>query len=145
MAKTVTTLEDLAAVAQGSVVELPPFAEGVPFVARLRRPSLMILAKSGKIPNALLDQANSMFFGQGSNGRRKIDQDSLKQTVEIIEVLCEAAFVEPTYKQLKENGIELTDDQLAFVYEYTQKGVNALGSFRSEQEYSANTEAGNEV
>ena len=144
MAKTVTTLEDLIAVAQGSVVELPPFAEGVPFVARLRRPSLMMLAKSGKIPNALLEQANSMFFGQRSNGR-KIDQDALKQTVEIIEVLCEAAFVESTYKQLKENGIELTDDQLAFVYEYTQKGVNALGSFRAEQEYSANTEDSGEV
>lgn len=144
MNKTITTLEDLAVVAQGTVVELPPFAEGIPFVARLKRPSLMLLAKSGKIPNALLEQANSMFFGQKSNGR-KIDQDALKQTVEIIEVLCEAAFVEPTYKQLKENGIELTDDQLAFVYEYTQKGVNALSSFRSEQEHSKNTEAGNEV
>ena len=144
MSKTITTLEDLAVVAQGAVVELPPFAEGIPFVARLRRPSLMLLAKSGKIPNTLLEQANSMFFGQRSNGR-KIDQDALKQTVEIIEVLCEAAFVEPTYKQLKENGIELTDDQLAFVYEYTQKGVNALSSFRPEQEHSKNIEAGNEV
>ena len=87
----VTTLEDLANYKEGTVVELPPFGPDQPFVARLRRPSMMALAKAGKIPNALLDSANKLFFG--NNSIKKYDQDSLKQVFEIIDILCEERIV----------------------------------------------------
>lgn len=127
----VTKLSDLRAYARGNVVELPPFGEGQPFVARLRRPSMLALVKSGKIPNELLAQANEMFLGR-QNTRKEFDPDTMTKMLEILETLCEASFVEPTYQELKNSGIELTDDQFTFVYNYTQTGVNALKSFRQE-------------
>lgn len=133
----VTTLEDLANYKEGTVVELPPFGPDQPFVARLRRPSMMALAKAGKIPNALLDSANKLFFG--NNSIKKYDQDSLKQIFEIIDILCEAAFVEPKYSDLKKIGLELSDDQYMFLFNFTQQGVNALRSFRGEQGDTENT------
>lgn len=127
----VTSLEELAEYRSGTVVELPPFGPGQPFVARLRRPSMMALAKAGKIPNTLLDAANNLFFG--ANNQKKYDQNSLKQIFDVIDVLCEASFVEPKYSDLKSMGIELSDDQYMFLFNFTQQGVNALRPFRAEQ------------
>lgn len=129
---TVTTIEDLANYKDGTLVELPPFGPDQPFVARLRRPSMMALAKAGKIPNTLLDSANKLFFGS-NNLSKKYDQDSLKQIFEVIDILCEAAFVEPKYSDLKKIGLELSDDQYMFLFNFTQQGVDALRSFRGEQ------------
>ena len=47
--------------------------------------------------------------------------------------LCEATFVEPSYNEMKEAGIKLTDEQLIFIFDYSQNGVKALDSFREEQ------------
>lgn len=127
----ITPIESLAEYAGGALIELPPFGPNQPFVARLRRPSLLALAKAGKIPNTLLNSANKLFFGDDTKGKR--DPDALQKTLEVIDILCEAAFVEPTYKQLKDCGIELSDDQYMFVFNFTQNGVNSLHSFRGEQ------------
>lgn len=128
----VTSLEDLARYKEGTLVEFPPFGPDQPFVARVKRPSIMALAKTGKIPNTLLDSANKLFFGDNSRNV-KYDKDSLSQVLEVIDILCEAAFVEPRYEDLKRFGIELSDDQYMFLFNFTQQGVNALNSFRTEQ------------
>lgn len=140
----VTSLEDLANYKEGVVVELPSFGPDQPFIARIRRPSMMGLAKSGKIPNQLLDAANRMFFGD--KGRNvKYDQEALKQTFDVIDVLCDAAFVEPTYSELKSIGVELSDDQYMFIFNFIQQGVKALYSFRGEQRDIQNIEAVQQV
>lgn len=136
----VTSLEDIIEYQKGTVVELPPFGPDQPFIARLRRPSMMGLAKAGKIPNQLLDSANRLFFGD--KGRSvKYDQEALTQTFEVIDVLCEAAFVEPKYSELKQVGVELSDDQYMFIFNFIQQGVKALDSFRVQQGDIQNTEA----
>lgn len=136
----VTSLEDIIEYQKGTVVELPPFGPDQPFIARLRRPSMMGLAKAGKIPNQLLDSANRLFFGD--KGRSvKYDQEALTQTFEVIDVLCEAAFVEPMYSELKQVGVELSDDQYMFIFNFVQQGVKALDSFRVQQGDIQNTEA----
>ena len=125
----ITSLSQLTKYAEGQIVELPSFAEDQPFVARIRRPSMLALAKSGKIPNALLKTANGLFLGDS-----KDKQDSyLKDVFEVLDVICDACFVEPSYKELQEAGIELTDDQYMFIFNYTQTGVRALDSFRRKQ------------
>lgn len=125
--KRVTTIEELKSYAQGQMVDLPPFGEGQPFRARLRRPSLMALVKSGKIPNRLLVTANKLFMEKGVDEK---DTEFMPQALDVFEALVEASFVSPTYKELKEAGIELTDDQMMFVFSYTQQGVKALERFR---------------
>ena len=88
---------------------------------------MMALAKSGKIPNSLLNTANSLFMGKGLDSN---NEGALKEVLSIVDILCDAAFVEPTYSQLKEAGVELTDEQYMAVFNYTQQGVKALEPFR---------------
>lgn len=129
----ITSIEELKKMANGEVVELPGFTDGTTFNARLKRPSMLALAKSGKIPNNLLGAANKLFVGVGSvlQNNGKGNDDALTELFDIIEVICEESFVEPTYKQLKDNGIELTDQQKLAVFTYTQRGVKSLENFRS--------------
>lgn len=129
----ITSIEELKKISKGEVVELPPFIGGVPFVARLKRPSMLSLAKSGKIPNSLLTQANKLFAGGvESVVNRGIESDEMMDDLfGILDVICEASFVEPTFKQIKEAGIELTDEQYMAVFSYTQQGVKSLENFRS--------------
>lgn len=126
----VTSLQTLKGYAEGQVVEFPPFAEGQPFVARICRPSMLILAKNGKIPNELLNTANNLFV----NGKPDIhrDLDALSSVFDLLDVFCEACFLEPTYQELKDIGLQLTDEQLMFVFNYAQTGVRALEPFREQ-------------
>lgn len=126
----ITSLKDLQKYAEGQVVEFPPFAEGQPFVARICRPSMLVLAKSGKIPNELLNTANNLFV----NGKPDIhrDLDVLSSVFDLLDVFCEACFLEPTYQELKDIGLQLTDEQLMFVFNYAQTGVRALEPFREQ-------------
>lgn len=127
----ITSFEDLKNISQGSVVELPPFADGQPFIARLKRPSMFVLAKNGKIPNSLLSQANNLFEnGVAKSFENSIDDDILSKYFDLFDIICEASFVEPTYTQIKESGVELTDEQYMFVFGYAQNGVRQLQSFR---------------
>lgn len=128
----VTTIEELKSYQHGQLVILPPFAEGQPFIARLRRPSLMVLIKSGKIPNQLIAMATKM-FANGGGAIDSDDADSIVELLDVVDVLAEAAFVQPTYKQLQEAGIQLTDDQYMALFSYTQNGVEGLKSFRKQQ------------
>lgn len=128
----ITSFEDLQTYAKGDIVELPPFAQDRPFVARLTRPSMMELVKRGKIPNALLKSANELFSGGITGAFDEDKEDALSQLFEVIDVICEASFVEPTYQQIKDSGIKLTDEQLMFIFNYSQAGIKALESFRSE-------------
>ena len=130
----VTSIEELKKMAKGEVVELPGFTDGTTFVARLKRPSMLAMAKTGKIPNNLLGSANKLFVGVSNvlnPNNSKASNDALTELFDIIEIICEECFVEPTYKDLKDNGIELTDQQKLAVFTYTQRGVKSLESFRS--------------
>ena len=123
----VTTVDDLKEYAKGQIVQLPSFADGQPLVVRMKRPSLMILAKSGKIPNKLLKTATEMFNGESDADNE--DLDALSKTFELLEIICEASLVEPKYKDFKSAGIDLSDEQLIAIFNYTQRGIEALNSF----------------
>ena len=122
----VTSISQLNEYAKGQLVELPSFGEGQPFFARLRRPSMLALAKSGKIPNSLLATANRMF----DSSLDTKSENMLKDFYMVMETILEAAFVEPTYQEIKDAGVQLSDDQMIFVFNYTQQGVRALDQFR---------------
>lgn len=133
----VTSINELKNYAKGDIVELPEFGNGQKFIARLKRPSMMNLVKCGKIPNSLLQSASSL-FDKGPSGTlnskqfgiNDLSQDAMSQMFDVIDIICEASFVEPTYSQIKEAGIELTDEQLLFIFSYSQTGVKQLDSFR---------------
>lgn len=123
----VVDFSKLTKISDSRVVELPEFGDGTKFIARLRRPSMLKLCKSGVIPNSLLSQATSLFTDSKASKRV-----SITEIYDICEIICEAAFVKPTYSEIKESGIELTDEQIMAVFQYAQGGVKALENFRNE-------------
>lgn len=126
----VTSLEQLKQYANGNIVRLPDFAEGQPFVAKLKRPSILGMAKQGKIPNSLLVKTNELFVQSGS---LDTEENSMMQEIyDVIDLIANETFVEPTYDEIKSIGIELTDEQMMFIFNYSQQGVKALESFRTE-------------
>lgn len=126
----VTSLEQLKQYVNGNIVRLPDFAEGQPFVAKLKRPSILGMAKQGKIPNSLLVKTNELFVQSGS---LDTEENSMMQEIyDVIDLIADETFVEPTYKEIKSTGIELTDEQMMFIFNYSQQGVKALESFRTE-------------
>ena len=127
----ITGIDELKSYASGTVVELPSFSEGQPFVARLKRPSLLGMVKQGKIPNTLLVRANELFVQAGA-GFDVEEENMMEQMFDVLDLMAGETFVEPTYKEIKEAGIQLTDEQLMFIFNYAQQGVRALESFRTE-------------
>ena len=124
----VTGIEELKKLAQGEVVELPGFADGEPFVARLKRPSLMGMAAAGAIPNPLLGVAEDLFNGKTPQNK---DGGIFKDSADMFRLVAEHALVEPSYAALREIGLELTDMQMIAIFNYTQMGAKALERFRS--------------
>lgn len=136
MEHKVTTIDQLKLMAGGEIVKLPPFIQGQDFYAKLRRPSMLKLVQSGQIPNSLLRTANMLFSG-GVNEELERDDEFMKDIFELIDVLAEAVFVEPSWNSLKQAGIELTDEQYMFIFNYTQEGVKALEPFREDEKTAA--------
>jgi hypothetical protein len=131
MSAQVTSFKDLQVYAKGAVVEFPPFSQGQPFVARIKRPSMITLMSKGKIPNSLRVKVNELFIGGGSYMDAD-DEDLMKDLSEILAIFAEASFIEPSYNQIKESGIELTDEQMMFLFNYVQAGIKQLEPFREE-------------
>lgn len=127
----VTPISELIKYKDGQLVELPPFGEGQPFIARLRRPSLMGLVKSGKIPNSLMKQATSL-FAKGNQSLNGMNANTLTDMLDIMDIVVDEAMIEPKYSELKENDISLSDDQIMSIFSYTQQGVDYLKQFRTE-------------
>lgn len=117
--------------ADGAVIELPPFSTGQPFVARVRRPSMLRLVNDGTFSNPLLETVNVLFNGEPEDRKKQNeDPEKMKDLYNVLDILAESMLVEPTKKELEENGLELTDEQLMFLYMYQQRGALMLKSFR---------------
>ncbi len=88
----------------------------------VRRPSILTLARLGKIPNPLLGAAAKLFSFGG-----KAEDPSLKEVADMLHIVAEASLVQPAYEQVKE---KLTDEQLMELYQFAKGGVDALHCFR---------------
>lgn len=128
----VTSLNQLKDYMNGAVVRLPDFAEGQEFYARLKRPSLLRMVQNGVIPNELLTKTNELFVNSDTLESDVDNEKLMSDMMQIFEVVADATMIEPTYQELKDNGIELTDQQLMFLFSYSQQGVNTVSNFRGE-------------
>lgn len=128
----VTTLEELKIYAQGAKVEFPPFAEGQPFIARVKRPSMLDMIKTKKFPNELLTVASSLFTGgKASTGKILSNEEAMNNLLEVVDVMAKECLIEPSLKDIEEAGLTLTDDQRMFLFNYIQTGVKDLKPFRA--------------
>jgi hypothetical protein len=109
--KKVTDIKDITS---GGLVELPSFYDGKPFVAKLKRPSLISLCARGIIPNELLKEAQDIWEG------KNMQEGHIESYGKVLLAVAEASLVEPTYEEVKDY---LTDVQLVAIYNYAQMGV----------------------
>lgn len=126
----ITAIGQLRTYAKGSIVRLPDFAEDQPLIVMLRRPSLLVLMKSGKIPNTLLNTASELF--EGKSKATAADPESISKMYDVMNIIAEASLVSPTFEEITNAGIQLTDEQLIAIFNYSQRGVQGLQSFREE-------------
>lgn len=124
----VTNMEELKKMAECDVIKLPRFKAEIPFNVKVKRVSLLNLVRTGTIPNKLLSAAEELFYGKQSS--KGVD---LKQLTDVMFIMAENALVEPSVKDLKSVGLELTDEQIVSLFNYTQEGLKDLESFREEQ------------
>lgn len=131
----ITSLEQLQAIKQTEIVELPSFEDGTPLIVEIKKPNMMQLLTSGKIPNTLLSVATEMFNGKTGQVMGKASEDikTLKELVGMMEILAEASLVKPSYKDIKELNIQLTENQLMAILMYSQGGIKSLEKFRNQQ------------
>lgn len=140
----VTSLEQLKNIKLNDVVELPSFDDGTPFIAELKKPNMMMLMSNGSIPNNLLNIAMDIFK---DNKTKEVVDKALNNAKDfqvltnLLVVLAEACLVRPSYKQLKDLGIELNENQLSAILTYSQGGLKALETFRIKQTNTENIES----
>ena len=123
-----TSFEELKVMARGEVIPLTGFIAGKPFNVRVKRVSLLGLVQNGTIPNTLLSAANELFYGKNSNKSNNKDAD-MKELAKVMTLMAESALLEPTADQMKELSLELTDQQVVELFNYTQKGLEGIAKF----------------
>ena len=121
------TIEELKKV-KTQIIQISDFSGEGTFNVEVRRPSLLTLATSGNIPNELIGDVNDLFFGKKEE--KDIEMAKLK---EIYDGIVKATLVSPTFEELKENDIQLTEVQIGELYKYVVGGVKELKYFREIQ------------
>lgn len=129
----VTNLEMLKQIKQTEIIELPSFVDGTPFIAEVKRPNIMHLIANNKIPNTLMNSAVKLFKGGvgGVATEAMEDAKTLKDLSGLMQTIAENTLVNPSFNDLKECDIELTEAQLIDILNYMQNGVKALTTFRN--------------
>jgi len=132
-------LADAKARTETQLVELPGFGDGKPWYARLRRVSLLGLAKAGKIPNPLMATVTELY----QTGVCK--SSDLALAADVMLMMAGEALAQPTMEELEAAGVPLTDEQLTAIYLYAQRGVDALRPFRRQAAVSRAVPSGADV
>lgn len=132
----VTTIDDLKQYAeQGVMVSITPFSQSVPFICRLKRPSLIKMLASGKIENRLLQSAYKLFLDEEEQEEKRTNEEIVngaEETYDVLKEVARQALIEPTMEQLEDVGIDLSMQQLLDIYAYVNTGIEELLPFRTE-------------
>jgi len=123
----ITSLDAIKKQAQPKEITLPGWEEGETITVLAKRPSIFMLASTGKIPNGLLNTAKKMFTNE-------VDPDvDFKDIAKVMESIAGSALVKPTLKELYDANITLTDDQMASLFSFAQGGIKELERFRTDE------------
>lgn len=125
--KGVTGAQTLEDAARGEVLALSGWTADRPFYARVRRASLTGMIRLGRIPNPLMSAAQRLFEGAGSRAAA-----GFEDVAKVVQLVAREALVEPTAQELDAMGLELTEQQVAQLYNYALRGVTQLRSFRAD-------------
>lgn len=127
----ITTLNDLANVKNTFEVDLPPFGDGTPFTAELRKPSLINMFCSERISNPLISDALKL-IGESSSKENLSSEEAFKAQVEsmkFMKTVSEYCLVNPPIEEVNKLAGGLTDEQIIAIFNFAQFDVNSLSKF----------------
>ena len=143
----ITSLDELKNMSQEKVVTLPPFSDGRTLTVKIKNPSLLKMIGNGTVPNQLLDAAMTL-FNTGNIAKVKdgaTDPADVQNNMTFLIFLAEQCLVEPTMADLKEAGVELTDEQIIFLFIFTRGDATALEAFRKDGTNTASGRNGTKI
>ncbi len=121
----VTGIEDMKKSGGPKEVEISGW-DNDSITVKLRRPSMYEMAAAGRIPNPLLPVADALFMLNGTG----IERTKLDDLASMMELIAKSALVEPTYQEICEAGLSLTDVQFNEIYSFVVGGAATLAAFR---------------
>ncbi len=103
-------------------IKISGFFDSTPMEVTVRRPSILSLARAGKIPNPLMNAVMRLFEFHTTG-----PEPSLAEIADTMHLVAECCLVSPSYDSVCER---LTDDQLVELYHFAKGGVEELEFFR---------------
>jgi hypothetical protein len=106
---------------------LPGWELDSDFVCKLKRPSLTDMSATvGFVPNPLMGTVADLFMPTS----KKLEKMEQEKQAKALQLMAKFALQEPTYAQLEEAGIALTDEQYNAIYAFALGGAAGLDRFR---------------
>lgn len=119
----ISTVQDFINKAH-KVVELPGYEPGDSLHIKIKTVSLLGLASTGKIPNALMGTVNKLFNSASpAKGKATPAIDNVIELTQLMSLIAKHSLVEPTYEEV---GEYLTDDQLGVIFDAAMSGVKEV-------------------
>jgi hypothetical protein len=130
----ITNVNEIKEYFEGEIVELAPFENGKPFVARVRVPSLVEIYRLGKIPNTLIVEVKKYFDtlekDENNNVVINFADKRARNLMNLALKMADVVLIEPSMKELRGAKIRLSDMQLLSIYNYVDKKVSEMIPFR---------------
>lgn len=130
----ITNVNEIKEYFEGEIVELAPFENGKPFVARVRVPSLVEIYRLGKIPNTLIVEVKKYFDtlekDENNNVAINFADKRARNLMNLALKMADVVLIEPSMKELRGAKIRLSDMQLLSIYNYVDKKVSEMIPFR---------------
>ena len=122
----ITPLETMQTMTQPEEITLSGWRRGQEITVMVQKPNFYALLARGSIPNPLIPEMDKLFVRRDRKGYAEPD---IKFATTLV-TIAELTLVEPSYQQLTDAGVELTDDQLTELSIYATSGAEALATFR---------------
>lgn len=134
MAK-VTSLAELKKIKTEDIVELGEFEDGTMLTVRMKKISAFNLITSKKLPNRLLKAGTELVQNNASVFKNLVSEDMevASDAIELSKIILEETMLEPSYKDIKKCGLELTVEQLNNALLYSLGGLKSLENFRTDK------------
>lgn len=130
----ITNVNEIKEYFEGEIVELAPFENGKPFVARVRVPSLVEIYRLGKIPNTLIVEVRKYFDtlekDENNNVTINFADKRARNLMNLALKMADVVLIEPSMKELRGAKIRLSDMQLLSIYNYVDEKVSEMIPFR---------------
>lgn len=127
----ITSIEDLKKVKPYVEVELPPFSDGTPLTAALKKPSIIDMMCQGRVANPLMLAVNEV-MGETTSEKPQFNEKQAEAMVEskkFMEAVAENCLVQPKLKDINEYAGGLTDEQLLAIYNFATEDTTDLAKF----------------